>query len=80
MSADSTKRIDPAQILLLLDVLLRALGTRVLSLIALAMTFGLFCWAMKLQSWLAFAIAGAFGLGVLWPVLFVGWRESHHEA
>jgi uncharacterized membrane protein len=64
--------IEPAQILRLIDVLLRALGTRVLWLLALCMTFSLFAWAMYRGTWLHLAIAGVFGAAVLWPVLFVG--------
>jgi hypothetical protein len=56
----------------LMDILLRALGTRILCLIALVMTFGLFAWAMWRGNLLAFLTAGAFGIGVLWPVLFAG--------
>ena len=49
--------MDTGQALLILDVLLKALGTKVLALLALAMTFGLFCWAMRLQTWLGFTVA-----------------------
>jgi hypothetical protein len=59
------------RLLSLIEPLLRALGTKILAFVTLAMTFGLFCWAMWLQHPLAFAIAGVFGLGVLWPVLFI---------
>ena len=69
------RAIDPAQILLMLDVLLKALGTKILALLALGMTFGLFCWAMRLQTWLGFAVATVFGLGALWPVLYIGWHS-----
>jgi hypothetical protein len=68
---------DQATVLAVIDVLTRALGTRIQTLMALAMTFALFCWAMRLQSWLAFAIAGAFGLGVLLPVLFINRSKSN---
>lgn len=59
------QKIDAAQALALLSLLMRALGSRVLMAAALVMTFALFCWAMWLQAWLAFAIASAFGAGVL---------------
>lgn len=68
--------IEPAQLLRLIDVLLRALGSRITSLIALLMTFGLYSWAMARGTWLSFAMAAAFGIGVLLPVLFVGWHGS----
>jgi hypothetical protein len=73
------KTIDPATVLQLLELLLRAVGQRVLAFVTLAMTFGLFSWAMWLQRPLAFGIAGAFTLGVLWPVLYVGWKGGNHE-
>ena len=74
------RAIDPAQILLMLDVLLKALGQKVLALTALAMTFGLFCWAMRMQTWLGFTTATVFGLGALWPVLYIGIsRSSDHD-
>lgn len=66
----------PSQVLTLIDILLRSLGMRVVMILTLAMTFALFCWAMWKQTPLAFAVACAFGIGVLWPVLFVGWREG----
>jgi len=57
--------VDAAQALALMNLLLRALGARVLQVVALAMAFALFCWAMWLQTLLAFGIASAFGAGVL---------------
>jgi hypothetical protein len=79
---DQVRRLaDASQLFLLVDVLLRALGTRILAATALVMTFALFCWAMRLQSPIAFAVAGAFGVGVLWPVLLSDWqkrKESEH--
>jgi hypothetical protein len=65
--------IEPVQLLRLLDILLRALGTRLLWLLALIMTFMLFGWAMYVCTWLALVIAGSFAIGVLWPVLLAGW-------
>jgi hypothetical protein len=61
----------------MVDPLLRALGTKLLSILTLAMTFVLYCWAMRLQSTLAFAIAGTFGAFVLLPVLFTGWKGKN---
>ncbi len=61
--------VDSVSVMLALDTLLKALGTKALTFVALVMTFALFCWAMWLQSWLAFAIASAFGVGVLGPLL-----------
>jgi hypothetical protein len=76
---DSPGKLDQATALVLMDLLLKALGTRVLCMAALLMTFGLFCWAMSRDSWLSFIVAGTFGLGVLWPVLLVSWSSSRGD-
>jgi hypothetical protein len=70
---------DPArdiETLAVLDTLLRALGTRALILLTLAMTFGLAAWAMLRESPLHCAIAAGFCCGVLWPVLYIGWKSK----
>lgn len=54
---------------LAVDVGLNVLTHRLFTLLALLMTFGLFCWAMWLGDWLRFAIAGAFGVIIFLPVL-----------
>lgn len=77
---DDQVRMDHGQVLLVIDTLTRALGQKVLALLTLAMTFGLFCWAMYRGTSLAFALACAFGIGVLWPVLFVGWKKGGDHA
>jgi hypothetical protein len=51
------------------DVGLRVLSHRFLTLLALIMTFALFSWAMIQGSWIHFAIAGAFGVVIFLPVL-----------
>lgn len=76
---DMPARIDPSQLMLVLDTCLRALGSKLLSLIALAMAFVLACWAMLCGTWPAMAVAGGFVAGVVWPVLFVGWRKTDTE-
>jgi hypothetical protein len=65
--------------LLVLGALLKVLGTKALAFATLGMTFTLYCWAMWRLSVLAFAIAGAFGLGVLLPVLWIGYKGHGHE-
>lgn len=63
-----------------IDVALRILTHRVLTLLALLITFGLFCWAMFLGTWIHFAIAGAFGIAIFLPVLVGDKRpEASHE-
>lgn len=61
-----------SQLAALVDAALRILSMRLLTLLALAMTFGLFCWAMAGGAWLHFAIAGAFGVSIFLPILLVG--------
>lgn len=67
---------DPVKFLDITNVLLRSLGQRVLTLITLVMTFSLFVWAMLRAEVLTSIIAAAFGLGVLWPVLYIGWKNG----
>lgn len=71
--------IDPAKLLELIDVLLRALGTRMLCIMALLMTFSLYASAMYRASWLTFAIASAFALSVLWPVLLATFYSRRND-
>jgi hypothetical protein len=62
------------------DLALKVLTQRFLTLLALLMTFGLFCWSMYLGTWIHFAIAGAFGVIIFLPVLLGEKRpETPHE-
>lgn len=74
--------MDAAEILRIIDILLRALGTKLLCVLALLMTFALFVSAMFKASWLALATAGLFAIVALLPALFVAWsgRQSHETA
>ena len=66
---------------MLISAALTVLTHRLLTLVALIMVFGLFCWAMWLNTWLQFAIAGAFGITIFLPIL-MGERKkeiSHGE-
>jgi hypothetical protein len=67
------------QLLLVTATLLRTLSMRLLSIIALLMTFALFVWALARATPLAFLTAGAFGIGVLWPVLLVAWLSRNSD-
>lgn len=65
---------------LAVDRALMVLNQRLLTLVALCMTFGLFCWAMIQGSWIHFAIAGAFAVIIFLPVLLGEKRpEAPHE-
>ena len=67
---------DSVRVLDLSNILLRALGQRVLTFVTLLMTFSLFVWAMYRAEILTSVIAAVFGLGVLWPVLYIGWKKG----
>ena len=64
-------------VLAVINVAIRVLSQRLLTLVTLIMAFALFCWAMYLGDWLRFAVAGAFGITVFLPVLWKG--ESRDE-
>jgi hypothetical protein len=62
---------------------LTILSHRVLTLLALLMTFGLFSWAMMQGTVLHFAMAAAFGVCIFLPILFGNIRKpeiTHGEA
>lgn len=59
-----------------IDVAIRMLSHRLVRLLALVMTCVLFAWAMRMATWLHFAIAGAFALAVFLPVL---WATSRPD-
>jgi hypothetical protein len=59
-----------------IEVGLTVLTHRLLTLVALIMTFGLFCVAMSQATWVHLAIAGAFGLVIFLPVLYCDRRPE----
>jgi len=59
---------------------LTILTHRILTLLALIMSFGLYSWAMVQGSWIHFAIAGAFGVGIFLPVLVSAGNRAQPEA
>lgn len=60
----------------IVDAGVSVLSKRVLTLLGLAMTMGLFCWSMYLGTPLALTCAAIFGVTIFLPVL---WRESRSE-
>lgn len=54
----------------ILDLALRILTGRLMVLLALCMTFGLFCWAMWMGTLLSLIVATVFGIFGYLPVLF----------
>jgi hypothetical protein len=62
-------------------VALGVLQARLVLLVALLMTFALFCWAMWLQTKPGLIVAAMWGIIVFLPVLFARPRSSDgHEA
>jgi hypothetical protein len=58
-----------SELAIAVDAAVTVLTHRLLTLLALLMTFGLFCWAMYLGTLIHFAVAGAFGVVIFLPVL-----------
>ena len=58
------------------NVALRLIQARIVTVIALLLTFAMFSWAMWLQTTLGAMIAVAWGLSIFLPVLFTG-RGGH---
>lgn len=67
---------DLGQVVAAVQVAQKILAERVGVLLALVMTFGLFCWAMNFATWLHFAIAAVFGITIFLPVL---WGAGHKQ-
>lgn len=61
-----------------LGIALRALSIRILVILALLMTFGLFAWAMWMQTILACIIASLFGGVIFLPVLIASRPRGEH--
>lgn len=59
-------------------IALRLLSARLLTIVALLLTFGLFAWAMATQTPLGCIIAVAWGLIIFLPILFIGRGGSDH--
>jgi ABC-type proline/glycine betaine transport system permease subunit len=63
-------------VMAVLNAATRILAARVLTMVCLFMTFGLFCWAMWMQTITACSVAGGFAIFVFLPVLFDGRRRE----
>lgn len=70
-----TQQTFDGQLLAVLDAATKIVAARVLSMLCLLMTFGLFCWAMWMQTVLACAISGGFAVIVFLPTL-IGERRG----
>ncbi len=67
---------DPQIFANALSIALRIVTIRLLSFLALGMTFGLFCYAMSQASWISYICAGSFAVLVYLPALFSAHRGS----
>jgi hypothetical protein len=62
-----------------IEVALRMLSARVLLILAMVMTFGLFCYAIWAGTLIALIVATAFALSVFLPVLFKESTRVHTD-
>ena len=70
-----TQQTFDGQLLAVMDAVTKIVAARVLSMLALIMTFGLFCWAMWMQSTVACVVSGGFAVLVFLPTL-IGERRG----
>lgn len=64
------------KLLELVELALRVIQERLLVMVCMLITAGLFSWAMWLQSVLGAIIATTWGLTIFLPVLFAGRRDT----
>lgn len=67
---------DPVSVI---SMALKILAERVLVLLALGMTFGLFCWALWAGTNISLITSAVFALGVFLPVLFRGSQNGSKD-
>ena len=72
--------METFDLLPVLNAATRIVAARVLSVLCLLMTFGLFCWAMYLQSQMGAGIAGGFAIFVFLPVLAADRKKGERDA
>lgn len=63
----------------ILSLALRAVSERVILLVALAMVFGLFAWAMNTLSVLSLSTAASFAVLVFLPILYRSSKSGSKE-
>jgi hypothetical protein len=71
--------MEGVDLLTVMHAATRILAVRLLTLLCLAMVFGLFCWAMYLGTNLALGTAAGFGLIVFLPVLAADRRRGNEN-
>ena len=71
----SEQRTFDGQLMAVLDAATKIVAARVLSMLGLVMTFGLFCWAMWMQTIVACVVSGGFAVLVFLPTL-IGERRG----
>jgi hypothetical protein len=63
---------DLVRVTTAIQVGMRILAARLIVLLSLLMTFGLFAWAMALATWVHLGAAVAFGVLIFLPILWGG--------
>jgi len=63
-----------------LNAATKILAARVLTMVCLFMVFGLFCWAMYVQTTVSCIVAGGFAAFVFLPVLIGGRKMESSDA
>jgi hypothetical protein len=74
MPPETAPQTNVGSVTAVLSMALQVLSTRIVILLAMCMTFGLFVASMCLRDWISVAIASAFALLVFWPVF---WRTQN---
>lgn len=62
-----------------INLSLKVLSRHTLCFVALFMTFGVFCWALWLGTWMSLASAGAFGGIIFLPILCRSIRPERND-
>ena len=63
-------------LLTVMHAAMKILSTRVMTLVAMVMTFGLYCWAMSLGTTIALQTAAVFGFSVFLPALLADRKKE----
>lgn len=66
------------QVAVFVDIGLRLLAARLLLLLSMMMTFGLFCWAMHSETWISYTTALTFGVITFIPALQQAGKGGHN--
>jgi hypothetical protein len=64
----------------ILSIAMQVVSSKIILILALGVTAGLFCWALWLGTWLGLAIAASFAILVFLPVLFRGASNAQNDS